>query len=344
MPLKHLQIFSLLLISVAGPVAAGAQTITGLSLRSPDLQGTGTASVEFRGIPVPPEAANLPEIQALLNRDDWPAAERQCREILSTNSSSADAHYLLGYTLYREGKAVDSLHAYTAAAALRRPQAADLMAVAADYVLLLDYNDADIWFTKATEWNPGDVLGWYYRGRAEYKREKYADALAAFQKALSLDPKNPRIADNLGLTFEMLGDTEKAKDAFLSAIQMETSNPSGYSLPYLNLGMLLISNNDLHGGLPLLERAVAMSPANPKAHEELARAYQQKGDYAASESELHAALAEAPDVPSLHFLLGRVYEKEGMSKKAEEEFQRTAALYAKQASSEVPDRVAPSSK
>jgi Flp pilus assembly protein TadD len=108
--------------------------------------------------------------------------------------------------------------------------------------------------------------------------------------------------------------------------------------------MLLLDNNDLQGGMPYLQRAVVMSPTNPKAHEALARAYQQEENYVSAEEQLHAALAGAPNTPSLHFLLGRVYEKEGMRKKAEEEFQRTAALNAQQASPEVPDRVVPPSK
>ena len=48
----------------------------------------------------------------------------------------------------RQGKAADSLRAYTAAAALRRPQEPDLMAVAVDYVTLGDYSDADRWFSR----------------------------------------------------------------------------------------------------------------------------------------------------------------------------------------------------
>lgn len=343
MPLTYLRFFSLLLANVVSVVAL-SQTAANLPQSLSNLRQLDVAPSEFRGIPIPPEAASLPEVQALLNRSDWPVAERRCREILLSRPLFADVHFLLGYALYREGKAVESLQTYTAAAAIRRPQAADLMAVAADYVILFDYSDADLWFTKVTEWDSKGVLGWYYRGRAEYKLEKYADALAAFQKALSLDSQNPRIIDNLGLTFEMLGDTVKAKSAFVSAIRMETDNPSGYSLPFLNLGTLLFNNNDLQGGIPLLERAVAMSPMNPKARETLARAYQQKGNYAAAEEQLQAALVEAPNAPSLHFLLGRVYEKEGLRKKAEEEFQQTAALNAQQVSSEVPDRVAAPSK
>jgi Tfp pilus assembly protein PilF len=150
--------------------------------------------------------------------------------------------------------------------------------------------------------------------------------------------------DNLGLTLEMLGSTEKARAAFLSAIQMESERPSGYSLPFLNMGTLLVGQGDVKAGLPYLQKAVAMSPGNPKAREELARAYQQEGQDAAAERELQAALVDAPDAPALHFLLGRLYQKEGKGKEAAAEFERTAALNKRQSPSEVPDRLSAPSK
>lgn len=218
------------------------------------------------------------------------------------------------------------------------------MAVAVDYVTLGDYSDAGRWFSRATEWAPDDPLAWYYRGRTEYQLDNYTAALASFQKVLRLKPRNVKAEDNLGLTLEMLGSTEKARAAFLSAIQMESDRPSGYSLPFLNMGTLLVGQGDVKSGLPYLQKAAAMSPGNPKAREELARAYQQEGQDAAAERELQAALVDAPDAPALHFLLGRLYQKEGKGKEAAAEFERTAALNKRQSPSEVPDRLSAPSK
>jgi len=90
---------------------------------------------------------------------------------------------------------------------------------------------------------------------------------------------------------------------------MENDRPSGYSLPFLNMGTLLVGQGDVKGGLPYLQKAVAMSPGNPKARKELARAYQQERQDAAAERELQAALVDAPDAPALHFLLGPALSK-----------------------------------
>ena len=61
--------------------------------------------------------------------------------------------------LFKEQKAALSLAEYTEGAKYRKPTAADLEAVGGDYVLLKDYADADVWFTKAVDWSPKDELG-----------------------------------------------------------------------------------------------------------------------------------------------------------------------------------------
>jgi tetratricopeptide (TPR) repeat protein len=337
--LLRLELFSFALICVAHGSAISAQ-ISQTHPKAAAQEADTTAPLgEFEAIAIPAGNGAFPDIRSLLSRGAWLDAEHRCRQVIAADSSSADAQYLLAYALFRQRKAADSLRAYTAAAALRRPEEPDLMAVAVDYVILGDYSDAGGWFSRATEWAPDDPLAWYYRGRAEYQLDNYPAALASFQKVLRIKPQNVRAEDNLGLTFEMLGDIEKARAAFLSAIQMESDRPSGYSLPLLNMGTLLVGQGDVKGGLPYLQKAVAMSPGNPKAREELARAYQQEGQDAAAERELQAALVDAPDTPALHFLLGRLYQKEGKGKEAAAEFERTAALNKRQSPSEVPDRL-----
>src|SRR3569833_3326387 len=72
-------------------------------------------------------------------RNELPAAEAEARRVVAANPESADAHFLLGYILFRQQTARESLAEYTAGAKYRKPSAADLRVVGADYVLLADY-------------------------------------------------------------------------------------------------------------------------------------------------------------------------------------------------------------
>ena len=98
--------------------------------------------------------------QTLLEKGEWHDLDARCSMALAKNPASAELLYMKAYALFREGKAQDSLDAYTAAAKLRHPGEPDLMAVGADYSILADYEDADRWFTRATEWKPEDPLAW----------------------------------------------------------------------------------------------------------------------------------------------------------------------------------------
>ncbi|RRA48262.1 lipopolysaccharide assembly protein LapB [Acidipila sp. EB88] len=300
----------------------------------PQASGTPT-------LPGPLIPSDHADIAAFLRAGNLAEAERQCRAALTREPDSADLQYLLGYILFRESRPTDSLQAYARAATLRRPQAADLMVVASNYVVAGDFTQADHWFTRVTQWTPHDALAWYDRGRAEYKLEQYPDALAALQTSHQLDAGSARTEDNIGLAYRMLGNPAQAIAAFRRAIALESAHPTGYSLPFLNLGELLCAQGDLGSGLPLLEKSVALSPSNPKALQALAQVYQQQGRDADAEHALRAAVAAAPGSSTLHYLLGRLYQKEHKPAEAAAEFQRTAALHQQGASSDVPDRNAP---
>src|SRR6185437_12255336 len=119
----------------------------------------------------------LSEAQSLVKLARFSDAEQVVRRYLELHKTSADAHYLLGYVLFKEQKAKASLAEYTEGAKCRKPSADDLEAVACDYVLLQDYADADKWFTKSLEWNPGNLQTLYYLGRTKYNENRFDEAI-----------------------------------------------------------------------------------------------------------------------------------------------------------------------
>src|SRR5258708_7806770 len=100
--------------------------------------------------------AELLEVQSLLDSGKLGDAEAAGRLFLETHPDSADAHYLLGYILFREGKPKASLDEYAHAARYRPPTALDLEAIGSDYFLLEDYTAAGGWFTKAVDLDPAN--------------------------------------------------------------------------------------------------------------------------------------------------------------------------------------------
>jgi len=263
---------------------------------------------------------SLVETANLIKAELFEAAECSARGLAQSQPSSADAHYLLGYILNRRDKPDESLKEYTTAATYRKPTSNDLAVVALDFSLLKDYSDAEKWMTQALIGDSGNALYWYYLGRIQYNMNAFDRAQAAFERALHLNPNDTRDLYNLGLTYEGLGQMDRAAGIYKQAIESENGALLQDAQPYYDLGSLLSRQNAPAEALPLLQQAATLDSRNPAIHEQLAKAEEQMGQLSASRKDLESAVALSPNIGSLHFELGRVYQKLHMTVEAKEQF------------------------
>jgi tetratricopeptide (TPR) repeat protein len=281
-------------------------------------------------------ADTLSEARTFLQDGRLAEAERTTRHYIQDYPSSADAHFLLGFVLFREKEATESLAEYTEGAKYQRPGAGDLKIVASDYVLLNDFGDADKWFTEAIVEKPDDADAWYWLGRTKYNENAFSQAVTSFQRSLTLRPKNVEAENNLGLAWSEQNEREKAREAFRTAIDWEGTQPSD-AQPFLNLGTLYVDENQHDMAMPYLLKAAELSPENPKVHEELSDVYAAQQKLPNAQSELERAVALAPDTFVLHFKLARMYRREGKQEQAQKEFEICESLNKAHSSSQTPN-------
>lgn len=285
-------------------------------------------------------ANSLAAERALLAAGKLAEAEAALHSYLKAAPSSVEAHFLLGYVLFRDHKATESLAEFTAGAKFQRPSAADLKIVASDYVILRDYADADKWFSEVVSESPNDADAWYLLGRTKYNENEFAEAVSSFERALTLHPKYVEAENNLGLSWRELNDFDKAQVAFETAIAWQGASPTD-AQPFLNLGTLLADRKDLDKAMPYLAKADALSPGNPKIHEELSDVYAAQKNLPKAQSELEQAIALAPNTSALHFKLGRILREEGLRDRARQEFDICTKLSSSHSSSETPNLLTP---
>lgn len=274
--------------------------------------------------------------RALVASGEMQRAEEALRGIIAVQPASADAHFLLGYVLFSEHRAKDSLAEFTTGAKYIRPGADDLKVVASDYVMLGDYGDADKWYTQVVVARPDDADTWYLLGRTKFNENNFEAAASCFQRALSLNPNDSKVENNLGLAWLEMSYPDKAKTAFKHAIEWQGANPLD-AQPFLNLGVILADEGNADEAILLLKKAAVIAPDNPKIHEQLAKAYSGKEDWPMVEKELEFAVKLAPKISALHFKLAQVYRKEGMQGRAEKEFSICAQLNSTHSSAETPN-------
>ena len=265
-------------------------------------------------------------------------SETTLHNFLVAHPSDADAHFLLGYVLFREQKARESLVEFTSGAKLRRPNADELKIVASDYVLLGDFADADKWFSEVLAEAPNDPDANYLLGRTKFNESDFPAAISSFERALTLRPKYVEAENNIGLAWRELNDFEKARTAFQTAIDWQGDTPVD-AQPFLNLGTLLADQNNLDAAISYLEKAAGLSPNNPTVHEELSHVYSGQHNLPKAQSELERAIALAPNISSLHYKLGQIYRNEGLRDRAQQEFAICAKLSGTHSSDKTPNPI-----
>lgn len=285
----------------------------------------------------------LTNAKSVVASGDFAGAERILRSYLADHQNSGEAHFLLGYVLFRqiqakaslegrtdpqfqEKNAKASLAEYTEGTRYRPPGSFDLKIVALCYVLLDDYADADKWLTRSVESNSKDSETWYYLGRTKYNEQRFEEAINAFKQCLLLDPGSIKAEDNLGLAYAGLDRYLEAIAAYQKAIGWQTQSLIKDSGPYIDLGSLLLEQNRLADAIPYLSEGVAISPQESRGHAALGKAYLKTNDLDKARSELEKAVELAPENASLHYVLGQVYRRLGLSDKAKHEFAKTAEL------------------
>lgn len=309
--------------SFAG-IAASSATVLLLAALAP-VGSAGQSSVD-------PLAA----ARGLIDQGKLAESEASLRSYLAATPGSADGHFLLGYVLFREKKARESLAEFTAGAKYRRPGPEELKTVASDYVLLGDYVDADKWFSQVVAESPNDAGAHYLLGRTRFQENDYRGAIASFERALALQPKYVEAENNIGLAWRELNELDKARTAFETAIEWQGLGPTD-AQPFLNLGKLLRDQHQPEKAIPYLNRAVELAPDNPTIHEELSHIYLSQSDLSKAQAELEKAIALAPNVSSLHYQLGQLYRKQGLTSRAEEQFALTAKLSGAHSSEKTPN-------
>ena len=298
--------------------------------------GAGIQGLSQEAVYQPAEM--LAKARTLSDAGDFAAAETALRQVIAREPDSPAARYLLGYVLFREQKLTDALAMYTAAARLRRPAAGDLRTVAAIYVLLKDYPDAEHWLIEATHLAPTDADLWYLLGRTQYNLDHAAIAATSFERSLALRPRNSKAEYNLGLCYEMLQRTEDALAAYRLAIEWQTAANIRDPQPFLDLGMLLLQQQHPEQALTALREAAEQGSANPLAQQELGLALEALGRYAEALGPLQRAVLLAPEADQAHFFLGRIYHRLGRKPEADAQYAIVAQLSAARSNTATPNR------
>src|SRR5712691_3259229 len=146
-------------------------------------------------------------------------------------------------------------------------------------------------------------------------------AMEEYRAAIALKPFLPNLHYSLG---HLLWKNLQIPEARVELRAELTLNPR-HAGALDDLGNTYLIEHQPEKALPYLNRALAADPGNPDIHRDLGTAYSELGDYLKAEQELKIALSNDRD-GSVHYKLARVYQALGEKDKAAREFALSTAL------------------
>jgi tetratricopeptide (TPR) repeat protein/uncharacterized caspase-like protein len=156
----------------------------------------------------------------------------------------------------------------------------------------------------------------FCEARVAIDEGKNQEAIAALNKAISLDPRAGHCYNALGVAYEKQKDNERAVEAFKRAAELAPQ----WSFPRVHLGIQYFDRRKMDRAEGEFEAAVRLDPRDPYAAWWLVRVYRERARYPEAEATALNLVSILPEFASVHVELGQIYEATRQYAKAAAEF------------------------
>lgn len=183
---------------------------------------------------------------------------------------------------------------------------------------------------KATEINANNYLNWMSLGKVgetvvpikDVIDGSYDLALTSYNKALTLNSKNPNIYLSLAQLESTMGNIAKAKEYINQALSKKNDFTSAFFL----LSQIEASQGNLNGAIAKAEQASVFSPDDVGVLFQIGLLKYMNKNYSGAVEALNKAIAIQPNYANAKYFLGLSYSKLGQITNAITEFEDIMAL------------------
>jgi tetratricopeptide (TPR) repeat protein len=157
-----------------------------------------------------------------------------------------------------------------------------------------EVDEAMAQFQKALEINPKDPPSWNNVGNVLLHWGKVDEAIPYFQKALQVNPDYVEARNNLGSALLQKGKVDEAMAQFQKALQIDPDFVEAYG----NLGNAMLQEGKADEAIAYYQKALKLSPRNPNLYNNLGNALSRQGQFEQAIAHYQAAIKLAPNNPS----------------------------------------------
>jgi tetratricopeptide (TPR) repeat protein len=184
------------------------------------------------------------------------------------------------------------------------------------------YADAETLWQATIDRNPTSWLAQNNLGDILLHKGQLDEAMAHFQKAISIQPDNAEAHDNLGNALFQKRQVDEAIRQFQTALAIQPD----FAGAYINLGNALLQKGQADEAILQYQKALVIRPDNAKAHYNLGTVLLQKGKVDEAMVEFQKALAIQPGYADAHNNLGNVLLQKEQIDEAIAHYERALAI------------------
>lgn len=159
---------------------------------------------------------------------------------------------------------------------------------------------------------PTDAIAYLERGEALFQLHAFDDAVAAFDRAVALDPKLDDAYFARGMARARAGDI----DGGIADLGVYVRRHPDSTLAHTKRGVRFLWKGDLDHARADFERAIALDPRNAEAHDDLGTVFARRQDFARAAQHFAAAIRLEPNYQKAYHNLALVYYLVGDERRA----------------------------
>lgn len=240
--------------------------------------------------------------------------------------SAAESSYVAGLKALTENRLDDADQSFRGCLELAPKAAACMLGIATVASQRGNPQASGLWIERAAAVEPDNAHAQASLGRWLAVNGRMAEAVAALEAAIRLDPNAVRPRVDLGdIHLASRRDVERAIKLYREAIALDGKHAGAHYA----LGVALTRKGDAAAARAELEQAAVLSPGNPLPALGLAELFAAAGDLKQAEQYAREAVKTQPGLLQGRLVLGQVLEADGRYDEAMQQYRDMAATHPK---------------
>jgi len=227
----------------------------------------------------------------------------------------AEQYYSIGFEYYKQGNYDEAIKNFNIAIEKYPNFYAAYIALAKAYRGKADIPTTEEYYNKAKSIDPKDPRAYEGLGALYAELKRFGEAMGEYESGLRIDSTSVNLLNGLAYVYKEMGQYQKAIDFYNKSLRYETENLSTqYAIADVYIQM------DKHKqAIQYLKDIIALKPNNMDVVKKLAETLLELKRYDEAATEFTKLIGNEPDNYYYHMKLGEAYRKQKNYKAAESE-------------------------